>query len=427
MTGKLKKKIYEYLRMSEKYTKTDMIYLVKNTSWVTIGQAGNILITFILSVIFANFLSKESYGVYAYVLSLIGIIGLAGLPGIKLSLTRTVSAGFEGALQTAVKEKFKWNIFAAVISFGAAFYYFIQGNFLLGISLLLAAFFFPVLESATLYDNFLTGKKMFKHKTLYFLTTRLGFLAAIFITLQFTRNVFYILLTYFTVYAIFRIIFYILTVRFFQTKISYGDLAAAKKEMISYAKNLSLMNILSQIAGQIDKIIVFHFLNGAGLAVYSFALAPVQQMKSLINPLDALLFPKFVERGLPEIKKRIIRKMFFLAGLTLLMIASYIAIAPYFYNIFFPQYKESIFYSRIYSIALIFAIIIIPKTALEAHAKIKSLYMTKIVQPIVKITLLLTLTIYYGIFGTISALLISQLFNFLFTTYLFKKESARSI
>ena len=434
---KIKEKLYGYLRRSEKYTKTDMVYLIKSGSWTTLGQTGNGLITFFLAVIFANYLPRESYGVYAYTLSLVEIFGLASLPGIKTSLIRTISSGFSNMLKMAAKEKFKWSILSVAISLGGAAYYFFKEDVLLGSLLLLAAFFFPILESAGLYDSFLIGRKLFKENTLYFLTTRLGFLAAVFLVLQISKNVFYILLAYLITHAFFKTIFFIRTLKLEKNSQKEapglneqgeknGIISApdnAKKEMMSYAKNLSLMNILSQTAGQIDKIIVFHFLHGANLALYSFALAPVQQMKSLISPLDTILFPKFVKRDLPDIKRQMARKMIFLAGLTIVMVGIYIIVAPYFYDIFFPQYKESVLFSRIYSVALVFSLTILPKTALEAHAKIKSLYLTKIIEPLVKISLLLVLTVYFGILGTIAALMVSQFFNFLFTYYLFRKES----
>ena len=38
MIDKIKNKTYKLLRKSEKYTKTDMVYLTKGGFWLTLGQ-----------------------------------------------------------------------------------------------------------------------------------------------------------------------------------------------------------------------------------------------------------------------------------------------------------------------------------------------------------------------------------------------------
>jgi len=61
---KLKDKIYRLLRRSEKYFKTDMVYLAHGGFWLTLGQIISSAASFLLAIAFANLLPKETYGTY---------------------------------------------------------------------------------------------------------------------------------------------------------------------------------------------------------------------------------------------------------------------------------------------------------------------------------------------------------------------------
>ncbi len=64
----LRAKICNFLRWSEKYIKTDMIYLVKGGFWLTLGQIISSVSSLLLVIAFANLLPKETYGIYKYFL-----------------------------------------------------------------------------------------------------------------------------------------------------------------------------------------------------------------------------------------------------------------------------------------------------------------------------------------------------------------------
>ena len=74
MIKKIKEKIYNLLRWSEKYTKTDMVYLAHGGFWLSFGQIISSLSSFLLAIAFANLLPKETYGNYKYILSIASIL-----------------------------------------------------------------------------------------------------------------------------------------------------------------------------------------------------------------------------------------------------------------------------------------------------------------------------------------------------------------
>ena len=58
----LKQTIFRMLRWSERFTKTDMVYLAKGSFWMMAKQVGVSIISFGLAIAFANLLPQETYG-----------------------------------------------------------------------------------------------------------------------------------------------------------------------------------------------------------------------------------------------------------------------------------------------------------------------------------------------------------------------------
>ena len=74
MTGRLRQKMLEFLRWSERYSKTDMLYLVRGGFWLSLNHIAASVSSLILAVAFANLIPAETYGTYRYVLSIIWLM-----------------------------------------------------------------------------------------------------------------------------------------------------------------------------------------------------------------------------------------------------------------------------------------------------------------------------------------------------------------
>ena len=119
-------KIYKLLRRSEKYTKTDMVYLAKGGFWLTINQIISISSAFLLSIALANLLPKEIYGQYKCIISIFSILAISTLPGMDTAVTRSIAQGNEGSFKQALKTKMKWGLLGALVSLCFAIYYLLQ-------------------------------------------------------------------------------------------------------------------------------------------------------------------------------------------------------------------------------------------------------------------------------------------------------------
>ncbi len=394
----IKSKIYTLLRRSETIFKTDMIYLVKGGSWLGLSQIITIATGFGLSLAFTNLLSPETYGIYKYVLSIVSLLLITTLNGVDSAVTQSVARGFDGTLALGVRTKIKWGLFGSLGSVGVATYYYIQGNTVLAIAFIISAFFIPFIESFDLYNALLNGKKLFKKFSNWNSIKKIIPTGLLITTLYLTSNLFIILSVYFLSALILNIWFF---------KKTTNDLLSNNlidPDSMSFGKHLSVLNILSTLATELDKILVFHYLGAVQLAVYTIALAPVDQIKGILKNLNALAFPKFAEQKTIAIKETLAKKTTLLTIGSSVIIGVYIILAPLFFKLFFPKYIESVIYSQVLAFTLIGAIISgFLYTILEARAHTKGLSFFNISTNILNLTILFPLVYYFGIWGAIGA------------------------
>jgi O-antigen/teichoic acid export membrane protein len=227
-------------------------------------------------------------------------------------------------------------------------------------------------------------------------------------TLFLTSNIFLIIFVYFAANSLLRFIFFYVTLR--KANIN-------KKEdigTISYGKHLSLINIIGSVADQLDKILIFHYLSAADLAIYAMALAPVDQIKGLTGILSSLAFPKFAQKSIVEIKTSLKQKMLRFSALLIIITILYIIAAPYLYQIFFPKYLESVGLSQLFSISIVATTTtVILSSILTAQKAQKILYQYKIITSFARIILIIVLIKLLGLAGAIIARIIFRYFSLL--------------
>ena len=395
----IKQKIYNFLRDSEKYTKTDMVYLFKGGSWLTLGQIISSICSFLLAIAFANLLPKEIYGSYRYILSISGLLAIPTLSGINTAIIQAVARGYEGSFIKGLKTKIRWGLLGGLASLILSGYYYFNNNITLTFAFLITGIFIPFMDSFIIYGALLIGKKKFKISTIYNIIIRILSFIVIISVLFITNNIFLIIFTYFLSNTLLRLLFLFVTIK--KIKINRKE----DSETIPYGKHLSLIDIISIIASQLDKILLFHYLGAIELAIYAFAIAMPTQIKTPLKYINSLAYPKFAQKSLLEIKKGIWRKIFLYGVFRILIVVAYILAAPFIFNLFFPVYKDAIIYSQVFSLSLIVPTGILTHV-LMAHKKIKELYILKTISSFIFIVALFIGVVYYGIWGVISARII---------------------
>lgn len=350
----MKYKLQKVLNRGSQVLELDLGYFIKGGFWLGLGQAVSYLCAFLLAVVFARQLDQATYGNYRYVFTILATLGLFSLPGIDSVLTQAVARGMEGSFLKALKIKLRWSLLASLLSLIlAGYYYFFQINIQLTLAFLIVSFFLPSFHSFSLYEALLGGKKLFKLLTYFTIIYQIISSLAIGLVLLFLPNFYLLVLVSLAPLVILRLFFLKAVLRQFPPN------QKEDSKTISYGKHLSLINVLVTIAKYLDRLLVFNLLGPASLAVYSFAIAPVEQMKGLFKHLLTLILPKLSQKSFKEIDNKLARSLFKLFFLGAFLTIGYFFIAPWFYLLFFPKYLDSVPYSRLFAPTICLQLIVI--------------------------------------------------------------------
>ncbi len=410
----IRQKIYKTLRWVEHYTKTDNVYLAKSGFWVSFGHVVAICSGLFVSLAFANLFPKESFGTYKFIVSITGLLGIFSLTGLGTSIVQSVARGFGGALRQGFRLNLKWSIGIFLGGLIFSTYYYINGNELLSFSFLLAGILTPFTNSAALYGAYLLGKKDFRRNSFYNSVRNLVPAIALIITLLLTQNLAVIITVYFLFAALVPLLLYYRAARIHRTN---GE---RDPGLIPFSKHLSLMEIIGTIASQLDKILIFHYLGAAPLAIYAFAIAPVEQLQGGKKIFSTMIQPKMNERSFEELQRSSPRKSLLLIIYALCLALLWVIMAPYFYKFLFPQYLDSVVYSQIYSFTLLAVSGTMFNEILVAHKKTKELYLHRTVAPILQILLFLALLPRFGLMGLVVTHVLMRSLNGLALYYFVK-------
>src|SRR5579872_3261570 len=104
----LRERLYSILRWSERYTRTDMVYLFKSGFWLQTSSFSIALLSFLLYVVFGRVLPKDVYGNYQYLLSLASIASAFTMTGMNTAVMRAVARGFEGTFLASLRIQLLW-------------------------------------------------------------------------------------------------------------------------------------------------------------------------------------------------------------------------------------------------------------------------------------------------------------------------------
>ncbi len=408
--------IHRILDRTSQRFKIDLSYILKGGFWLSITQMIALIANVILAVAFANLVSPETYGQYRFVIAMAAMLSMLTFTGMGTSIIQAVSKGLEGSLREGVRTNLIWSLGMVAASLIIAIYYYLNDNYYLTLAFIIIAFANPIISSFSLYLSFLNGKKDFRRDTIFASIRKVVLVTVITLVLITTENPLYIIFAYFLSEAFFSSLFYLLTLKYYRPN------TATDLSTLNFSKHLSFINIFKKLGENLDKVLIFQQLNAGQLAMYTFACAPIIEIGGLERILANLALPKLSQRSFIEIKRTLPRKVLLLTLLTIPIIVTYIAMAPYLFSILFPQYISAVPYSQFYALILIFTPGLLFNSALTAHKKLKVLYILKIVPPIIKIIAILILLPFYQIWGVLIGLFIFQGFKYILLIYFFYKS-----
>ncbi len=409
----IKERVKLILRWSERYTKTDMVYLAQGGFWLSFLAIIVSIISFIKIIILGIFLPQEIYGIYGYVIAVSSILIIFSLGGINTSIIKSIANNKEGVIISGLKTRIKWGLIGGLFSIFLSLWYIIQGNALLSLLFLTSGVFIPFFSSFNISLSYLQAKKRFKDLAKYEILANLFVLIFVLPAVILTNNILLIIFLFFSS----QFLFYGILVKKIIKNLKNRE---EDNNAIIFGKHLSLINAILVLGENIDKVIIWKLLGPIEVAIYSFAQGPVYKINSFL-PIAKLALPKLGERNIREIKGSIISKF---KKLFIISIPSFLFLfitAPLIYSIFLPQYMDSVPYFRGFSIIILLSPFILIKSSLISGENKKELYLLNTIIPLGKIALFPILGFFFGMGGIVFSVVLARTIEGLLSLYLFKR------
>jgi O-antigen/teichoic acid export membrane protein len=423
MISKIKGKAKAWLLWSEKYAQADMFYIASNSFWTSLNFGITSIFSLALIFFFANFLSKETYGNYRYVMSISGALGFLTLSGMSTAVTQAVARGHDGILRYAVKLQLKWNMLFLAASSLVGAYYIANDNSVVGLSILILGLSFPFISAFSTFGDFMSGKKEFKLIAIWGIATNIIYTSSMILAIIFGKSVLVLVIVYSLSNLVVSGFLYLKTIKIFNPP---HQKQTEEKNLLNYGFHLSLVNVFGTVSQYVDKVLVFHYLGAVQLAVYGLALAIPERIRGYTKSLNSIVLPKLSGKEISNIRpvfyKRILQGMAVGALISLV----YILLSPYVFKFFLPKYLESIRYSQAISLYFIANLpLSYIASIFRSQKMLRAIYLSSTVFAISKITLFVILGALWGVWGIVLASLIGYFGGLVYYIALWEFESRK--
>lgn len=414
MLNKAQNSLIALLRWSERYTKTDMVYLAHGGFWLGLAQLAASLGAFGLTVALANLLSPEVFGEYRFLMSAFLVLAIFALPGMNTALMESTPRGFRKNIDIAFKEMMRFGFLGAGISLIVSLYYFIKGDVSLFLGFAAIAVALPLFDSSLSHISYLKSLKEFKRVALSTTITRvLMLVAAVSTSIAFPEHAWLILAAFLLGQIIPNLILHKITAISHVQPHDRSD-----PGIVSYAKHLTAMTVLGLIAVHLDKVLIWHFLGAEELAIFFIAYAIPQEAHRFLQIVPQLAFSKFTTVQPSIIRTTLIPKLWKYFCVILIIALLYVLLCPLIFKFFFPQYTEAVLYSQVLVFSILSAAFGPIRTYLTVAKAKRALYFLFTFIPSTRIALLIIFVAQFGIWGAIIALLVETLLQIILLQYL---------
>lgn len=411
-----------FLLHAQRLLQTDLQYIKKNGGWVLLGQIVIAIFGFGLTVAFANLLSQQQYGIYKFILATGGLIAVFKMSGLRLAVTQAVARGAHGTTWAALWAAARWNTFVVCISVVVSAYYFWQDNAILAIGILLVGIHSAILGAIRAYRGYLAGTEQFRTGTIQDLTTTGISTGCVLLVLLYTDNVLALVTAGIAPTLLLTSWFAWRTMR------TIDRSAESSASALTFGKHVSLQNILLAVGTHIDKVILFQWLGSIELAIYAFAQLLPDYVGGLFKNVMSIAVPKFATKEKTDLRGSIRRKLWQLTAIMLIPIGIYILVAPYMFQLLFPAYLDSVWYSQILICMLVtFPALYLFTAYFDAREATGTLYIVKITNSVIKISLVLLCIWWLGILGAVLAQILSRVLQSFVLAYFYLNDNAPSI
>jgi|APSaa5957512535_1039671.scaffolds.fasta_scaffold63034_1 O-antigen/teichoic acid export membrane protein len=248
------------------------IHYIKNQGpWVLLGRSFLMTTGLILSIILTRMMTKDEYGEYQYILSILTIFGFLSLPASTNVLIRYYGQGYHWSYISLFFLRVKSSLLGVILFLCMAIYSYYINDIYFAIVFLVFSICFPLFYSCDLFEYLLQSVMNYKKLNLYYIVREsIRFIMIIFTywlsgTIALTIIVYILSITIINSWSYYKIKKdYLIEYKNIENNV--------QKKMHTMAINLSLVGIFLLVTSQIDKILIAKYIDMESLAIYSIGM-----------------------------------------------------------------------------------------------------------------------------------------------------------
>ncbi|WP_421866553.1 lipopolysaccharide biosynthesis protein [Parvibaculum sp.] len=395
--------------------------LGKNSLWVFAAQLLIWSGGFLLSVIYAHYLPKDSLGTLQFVFGIMGVLSLASLPGFGTAIIQSTARGHRGTFRRGVKLSF---ICSVVVAFGllvaGGWYYLAREDATLAYMFVAAGCVFPFYTGLTLWRSDATGLRRYSLLVLVngvtiFISTSTAF---VFLYMGYRDVPILFLISTLTI-SICNIVMSVLALR------EVPPDAEPEPGSVKYGVSTTLYSAVNNVGNHADSILLFTFLSPEAVAVYYIANRIPELFKDFFQQLRNVLIPELAKKS--RLTLALKRKLNLLSLALFVFSLCIIAVLPFAFRVIYPEgYANSVIYCQLIMLSVAFAnFTIIQKSFIEARLDRISIRNITLISSSCRLVLSVVLVPFYGIAGAVGSTIVYRLIAFGYVNYLVRRAAAR--
>ncbi len=379
------------------YLGLDLVYFVRGGFWLSLSSALVAIGGIFLSALFARTLTKEVFGQFSFLISILGFASLIALPGMSQAVIQAAAENKDGVYKKAILAVAKWSLAGAVILTLLSVYYYFAGNRSLSLGILLSALALPVSAAANLYNSFLTGKKQFKLVAIYGAMAQFASIGSTAFALwKFPSLVSVALFSAWST-ALANLVLTLISSKYVLNN-SQDD------HLLRLGIHLSFSQVFTIGADYLDRFLVPILLGFTNNAIYSFAILIPMQIHGFLKVFTTLGQPKVARLDSKNLKTALVAKSLQLETLVAMITFFYIVAAPTIFRLLYPGYTgEAVLLSQIFSISLLYYPGNILMLLFLKERQTKPIFRINILYALSTIVFLAILVPFFGLIGAILA------------------------
>ena len=281
------RKIIDFLN---KYTKVDVMYFLRNGTWSLIGDGVQVFAGAVLAVLFARLASKEVFGQFQFILSIVSLLAVVSVKGLDVVVLRDTARGFEGVYRRAVKLRFWWSLLGIPIMLIVGWYYRWAGDGVLASAFVIGAWLMPMHYASNSWTSWLKGKKNFNLLARYTAVKSVLNTAVVMVAIVLSAgSLVVVFVSYFVGQIVMNSIAFVIS-----RKLAKNDQVSSDWKQYSYF--VSLAGLFKLVMVNIDKVLVAVLISPTALAVYTVAILIPNYFQLVVKSLFQTAAPRLSKR-----------------------------------------------------------------------------------------------------------------------------------